>query len=233
MLHFIASGKGQYRIGQRTYPLSSGDFFLIRPNELITYQADEEEPWEYYWIGFSGSKVEELLALNGFSKEDHIGTIADTSFEEKLLAFMKADFFDDSQKLVNQANFYALFASFKVAAKPTLKNISGNRKKKYRESFLLYVENNYYREDLSIEEISRSLFLHPAYFSQLIKEELGLTAADYLNLYRMNKASLLLITTDLIVEEISNAVGYQNRHSFSRAFKKRFHCSPTEYKEKN
>ena len=105
-----------------------------------------------------------------------------------------------------------------------------SRTKKYSEAFLLYVGNNYYREDLTIEEIAKSMYLHPAYFSQVIKEELGLTALKYLNLYRMNKASQLLKTTELSVEQIAGAVGYQNRHSFTRAFKNRFQISPTQYK---
>ncbi|MPM98311.1 Arabinose operon regulatory protein [bioreactor metagenome] len=105
-----------------------------------------------------------------------------------------------------------------------------SRTKKYSEAFLLYVENNYYREDLTIEEIAKSMYLHPSYFSQVIKEELGLNALKYLNLYRMNKASQLLKTTELSVEEIASAVGYQNRHSFTRAFKNRFQSSPTRYK---
>ena len=231
IVHFVISGKGRYTVNDTTHHLGAGDFFLIRPNELVDYEADAEDPWEYYWIGFSGNRVKEILQTNGIGAKDYIGKI-DTkeALREKFESFMQSDFFDDSKKLVNQAFFYDIFSFFKIHSENMEMGVRVSQTKKYSEAFLLYVENNYYREDLTIEEIAKSMFLHPSYFSQVIKEELGLNALKYLNLYRMNKASQLLKTTELSIEEISNAVGYENRHSFSRAFKNRFHSSPSEYK---
>jgi AraC-like DNA-binding protein len=231
IVHFVISGKGRYTVNDTTHHLDAGDFFLIRPNELVDYEADAENPWEYYWIGFAGNKVKEILHTNGIGVKDYIGQV-DTKEElrGKFAHFMQSDFFDDSQKLANQALFCDIFSFFKIHNENVETDVRVSRMKKYSEAFLLYVENNYYREDLTIEEISKSMYLHPSYFSQVIKEELGLTALKYLNLYRMNKASQLLKMTELSIEEIASAVGYQNRHSFSRAFKSRFHSSPTRYK---
>ncbi len=231
LLHFIVSGKGRYTVAQQTYHLASGDFFLIRPNELIDYQADETEPWAYYWLGFSGEQVDKILQANGLAAQDYVGQVTQQAeLQRQFAGLMQLDFFDAAQKLTNQAKFYTAFAFFQL--QKTLHSAGAfSKRKKYSESFVLYVENNYYREDLTIEEIAKSLYLHPAYFSQVIKEELGLTALAYVTLYRMNKASVLLTATGLAVEEIASAVGYQNRHSFSRAFKKRFLVTPSMYRE--
>jgi AraC-like DNA-binding protein len=231
IVHFVISGKGRYTVNDTTHHLGAGDFFLIRPNELVDYEADAEDPWEYFWIGFSGNKVKEILHTNGIGAKDYIGQVdRKEALREKFAHFMQSDFFDDSKKLANQAFFYDIFSFFKIHNENMEMGVRVSQRKKYSEAFLLYVENNYYREDLTIEEIAKSMYLHPSYFSQVIKEELGLNALKYLNLYRMNKASQLLKTTELSIEEISSAVGYQNRHSFSRAFKNRFHSSPTRYK---
>ena len=231
IVHFVISGKGRYTVNDTTHHLAEGDFFLIRPNELVDYEADVQDPWEYYWIGFSGTKVKEILHTNGIGAKDYIGQVgAQKELQEKFAHFMEADFFDDAKKLANQALFYDIFSFFKIHNENMEMGVRISRTKKYSEAFLLYVGNNYYREDLTIEEIAKSMYLHPAYFSQVIKEELGLTALKYLNLYRMNKASQLLKTTELSVEQIAGAVGYQNRHSFTRAFKNRFQSSPTRYK---
>ena len=231
IVHFVISGKGRYTVNDITHHLGVGDFFLIRPNELVDYEADVQDPWEYYWIGFSGTKVKEILHTNGIGAKDYIGQVgAQKELQGKFAYFMESDFFDDAKKLANQALFYDIFSFFKIHNENMEMGVRISRTKKYSEAFLLYVGNNYYREDLTIEEIAKSMYLHPAYFSQVIKEELGLTALKYLNLYRMNKASQLLKTTELSVEQIASAVGYQNRHSFTRAFKNRFHSSPTRYK---
>lgn len=231
IVHFVISGKGRYTVNDTTHHLGVGDFFLIRPNELVDYEADTQDPWEYYWIGFSGTKVKEILHTNGIGAKDYIGQVgAQKELKGKFAHFMESDFFDDAKKLANQALFCDIFSFFKIHNENMEMEVRISRTKKYSEAFLLYVGNNYYREDLTIEEIAKSMYLHPAYFSQVIKEELGLTALKYLNLYRMNKASQLLKTTELSVEQIASVVGYQNRHSFTRAFKNRFQSSPTQYK---
>ena len=82
-----------------THHLGAGDFFLIRPNELVDYEADAEDPWEYYWIGFSGNKVKEILHTNGIGAKDYIGQVGTKEeLQEKFAHFMQSDFFDDSQK---------------------------------------------------------------------------------------------------------------------------------------
>lgn len=233
IFHYIVKGKGEFTVRNCTYSLKEGDFFLIRPNELIEYGADEIDPWEYYWVGFSGDKVDPLLLLNGIGKKDDIGRINQKELlKEKLANILKVDFFDERKKFEIQAAFFDILSFFTLEREEIETEKHIHKKKQYRESFLLYIQNYYYREDLTIEEIARSMYLHPSYFSQLIKEELDLTALEYLTQYRMNKASVLLTTTSLSVEEVSHAVGYKNRHSFSRAFKRRFKCTATEYREK-
>ena len=61
LAHYVASGRGVYQTGGRLYALSAGDVFLARPDENIFYQADAQEPWVYYWVGFHGSDARLLL----------------------------------------------------------------------------------------------------------------------------------------------------------------------------
>ena len=61
MLHYIKSGKGTFYSRGKTFHLKAGEFFFIEPEEIIWYEADEYEPWAYYWIGFRGNMVSEYL----------------------------------------------------------------------------------------------------------------------------------------------------------------------------
>lgn len=230
-IHYIVKGKGSYQVRNVTYHLEKGDFFITRPNEMVYYEADSENPWEYYWFGFSGDKTEDVLKLNHIHKNSHIGQTKDnTLIESKFKELIQFDFFNDQLKLKIQAAFFDLLAHFTVKSDDPLVIKQNNTKDKYTESFLLYIHNNYYRHSLTIEEIAHSLFLHPSYFSQIIKESLGMTAQDYLLTYRLTNAKRLLESTTLSIENISFSVGYINRHSFSRAFKKKFSQAPSEYR---
>lgn len=56
LVHFILDGQGNYQIGGKNYRLHKNQGFLIPANQLTTYQADEQEPWTYIWIGIRGRK---------------------------------------------------------------------------------------------------------------------------------------------------------------------------------
>ena len=69
LIHHVVAGKGYYTVGGQTFTLSAGDTFLVYPLTEITYHADQNEPWEYYWVGFSGSDAAAIIGATGFSKE--------------------------------------------------------------------------------------------------------------------------------------------------------------------
>ena len=51
LIHLVVAGRGVYQVGGAAFSLQEGDLFLAKPNQLITYAADEADPWEYYWVG--------------------------------------------------------------------------------------------------------------------------------------------------------------------------------------
>ena len=48
LLHYVVSGKGTYTLNGSSYPVHAGQVFLVWPNTLVRYCADESDPWEYY-----------------------------------------------------------------------------------------------------------------------------------------------------------------------------------------
>ena len=68
LIHYIISGKGTYKIGGSIHTLKEGDAFLVYPNTEVVYQADETDPWEYAWVGFTGSDAAMILQATDFSK---------------------------------------------------------------------------------------------------------------------------------------------------------------------
>ena len=55
LIHLVLSGKGVFEVSGRTWEVSAGDLFFARPSQLIRYTADEQQPWEYSWVGFNGA----------------------------------------------------------------------------------------------------------------------------------------------------------------------------------
>lgn len=78
LLHICTKGSGSFYANDYRYHIKKGQGFLIYPNELTFYQADEHTPWSYVWIAVSGEEVEKFLTLIGLSKQNPIFHCPDT-----------------------------------------------------------------------------------------------------------------------------------------------------------
>ncbi len=86
-------------------------------------------------------------------------------------------------------------------------------------------------EDLSVAHIAAELYLTPNYFSRLFKRVAGEGCNEYIVRKRIEKAKILLQTTNLKASKIADMVGYRDTNYFSLAFKKNTGVSPTKYRE--
>lgn len=87
---------------------------------------------------------------------------------------------------------------------------------------------NHYQDELSLKTLSQRLELHPNYLGQLFQQEVGTTFSDYVNQYRIERATHLLLYSDKKTAEIAGEVGYWDSTYFYRQFKKYAGVSPTE-----
>lgn len=95
-----------------------------------------------------------------------------------------------------------------------------------------YVESNF-GGDLSLDAIAYKLGITGPYLSSYFKEKTGTNFSDYIQTVRMNKATEMLIETDLLIQEIAFLVGYLTVASFNRVFKRYTGMTPGEFRRQN
>ena len=96
-------------------------------------------------------------------------------------------------------------------------------------SVLRYVEEHY--RDGSLTEIAGQLHYELPSLSRLIRQKTGKNYTDLLQEKRLSQAAWLLRNTDKNVDEIANAVGYENLSYFHRLFAARYGLSPKKYRD--
>ncbi|SDJ98813.1 response regulator transcription factor [Natronincola ferrireducens] len=98
-----------------------------------------------------------------------------------------------------------------------------------------YIENNYYKPDISLQKVAQLHNVNKGYLSKLMKEELGYSFTELLTKIRIARAKELLKEdlTGAKIYEIAKKIGYQSQHYFSRVFKNSEGISPLEYRTKN
>jgi two-component system, response regulator YesN len=100
-------------------------------------------------------------------------------------------------------------------------------------SAMLQYINDHFSEDITILGLSKRFNFHPKYISQLFRKELDITFTEYLTGLRMNRASVLLRTTSIPINEIADQVGCTDYFSFSKLFKKTIGLPPRSYRNAN
>lgn len=101
---------------------------------------------------------------------------------------------------------------------------------RHTKRILAYIEKHY-MNDLSLDHLAELMNLHPNYISSLFKKVTGDTFVNYLNAFRIKEAQKLLGThRHLSVSEIGRRVGFENKHYFTKVFKKYTGITPGAYR---
>jgi YesN/AraC family two-component response regulator len=93
-----------------------------------------------------------------------------------------------------------------------------------------YIWENYTRK-ISLKEIAHASGLSAPYFSTIFKEEMGENLSNYLNRLRVEKAAVMLATTNLPISGVAAACGFEDQSWFSKIFKNNTGFTPAKYRE--
>lgn len=94
----------------------------------------------------------------------------------------------------------------------------------------LFIERNYARKSLTLEQIAENTEVTASYVSSIFKKEMGLSVIEYLTDIRLEAAKKLMDADPLItIIEVADRVGYSDPYYFSKCFRKRFGLAPTVY----
>lgn len=98
------------------------------------------------------------------------------------------------------------------------------------EKFLSCVHVNHNKER-SLAFYADKLCLTPKYLSKVIKETSGSSANTWINNYVILEAKVLLKSSNLTIEEISEKLNFPSQSFFGKYFKRQVKLSPIEYRK--
>lgn len=238
LFHYVISGTGtliaeNFKKESISYSIKSGQGFMIFPNQICTYIADAQQPWEYVWIEFDGLRAKETVELSGLCVNSPVykakyKDVAQTMKDEMLYIINHKD--DSPFHLIG--HLYLFIDSFVKSSAITQISKSNNLRDFYIKEALSFIEQNF-QNDITVEEIAACCGLNRSYFGKIFHEVLGKSPQEFLISYRMTKATELLKLTSLSIAEVGSAVGYSNQLHFSRAFKKIYGISPRQWRNEN
>lgn len=239
-LLMILDGTGQVELDGRVYTGDKGDIFLIPPEAIhavygrsggnsllklmdIKFNVTEPSLYEDLRKMETGARLENMdWALHDFHR-----MVQESAGKQKYYYDMaNAILYQLLVRLIRQCCYSETRYEEEISpVPPTVSQYKGVNIKCLME----YIESNY-ANIVTLNHLSAQANINKTTLIEIFRTLYGMTPIRYLNRLRLQKAKELLVNTDVGIGEVAELVGFQSIHYFSRYFKEKENCSPTEYR---
>lgn len=229
LLHHIISGKGFYKLNHILYELNEGDTFLVYPFAEVTYYADDISPWEYAWVGFSGTDADTILSAAGFTPEAPIiyQSVNSDYIKRQLIHIYEARGSELYSAVEMTGRLYTTLSGFlHEPLTPVIPRQSSYET--YTKKGVEYIHSNY-SYPITVVDIAHYIGISRSHLFRAFQESMGQSPKEYLTSFRIKQACILLSHSDLSIAAIGRSVGFEDNLNFSKAFKKATGIAPSTY----
>ncbi len=228
VIKYTISGKGTFSIDSQTFPLKQGILSGFTPHNPHFYQSDTSNPLEHIFIIFTGSEAPRLFEQSTLASK----YIIDVASQSETLYLLKA--------IVKTALEKALFSQqiccnlLRILMLRQAANIKypTNDFSQSRETYQRckkYIDDNF-TKTFSSSEVADACAVNIRYMARLFRQYGKIKPHEYLMRLKLNKASTILLTSKLSVNEVGYALGFNDPYHFSRVFKKFHGLPPSTYR---
>ena len=231
VIHYVTKGYGTFKFNGKVYTLKKGDIFILLKGMQVEYVASIDDPWEYYWIGFSGSNANEYLNRTSITNSCVANCEENSKIPQIILNMCEISKTYNPSKsddiLLLKELYSLLYALIEEFPKPF--EYKDKELHTYIQDALNFINSNY-MHSITVQEIADYVNLSRSYLYKMFIKNLGISPQRYLINLRMYKATLLLKSTKLPIGEVASSVGYSDSLLFSKTFSKHFSMSPLNYR---
>lgn len=249
-LYYITKGTAKVYHNNKVFNLKPNCMYLVPSYSYSRYKCDDYH--EQYYISFleeisNGGSIynlkdfeyeieadenclyyfERLLEIN---KNRKIKNSDPKTYDNrpKLQAFIKQNNALNTKELLETQGILTILLSKFITKTIRYKNNTTPTK-------TLYNIQNYINENLAlpitVEALADKCHYSTDYFSRLFYGTYGIRPNKYIQLKRIERAQLLLLTTTSSLKEIAQKVGFENLAYFSRTFKKHTSKTPAAFRK--
>lgn len=247
-IYLITSGEAYIFPNNQKIRLEPGFLYLIPAYIPCSYNCPES--FVQYYLHFTAELADELNIFDIYAFEfKAVANKKDTELFDRLLEINPETGLRVVDPAVYQAKSWLnktdenpsvallietkgiilqLLSRFLHADKPA--NAQKSNVSSRFKDILLFIRNNI-DKNISINELSVLAQMSNDHFTRSFKKETGTAPLEYINQKRIEKAQLLLVVTNLSVNEILVKTGFNSASYFIRVFKTTTGLTPLEYRK--
>ena len=176
VIHYIISGKGILMRNNQYFEIGPGEAFYLSPNDFNYYRANEQEPWQYLWVLFNGTKANLIMSATTLST---VGVIKDTD-DQFIFNAMKQLHANIADAKINNFQLTGLLYSFLgglIYHYPRVAEAKDTLALSYIDMAVEYIKANYHKQHI-IGDMTKHLNLTRAYVYKLFKKYLECSPSE-------------------------------------------------------
>ncbi len=229
LIHYVSHGKGTFVCNKNSYELRQGDMFFIAPGQLVSYRADQQDPWAYCWVGFNGTDARRLVTMAGFSTAQPVLRMDDSEETSRRLLRIAEVSGNTAASDAEMAGYLYLFLSYLIQHND--RHAVTDPHQEYVANALRFIQYNY-ANDIGVNDIAHYVGISRSQLYRAFLQDFGVSPHNYLQKYRINEACSLLHNAGISIAEVAGSVGFNDPLYFSRVFKTIKQCTPSDYQRR-
>ncbi len=235
-LYYLLEGERRYFINGQIYTVHEGDIIIIPHTTLHHTTAISSRQHTRYLLEFDDAFIHENIQekLKSCFTTHHITLTHEQrkSFEHVL---QKIDAEQQADSEFKDVLFHAYLNELLVMLIRIFKTDTPTATKpKTATEQLIETATNFIGRNLhntiTLTQIADNYHLSHSYFSRIFKSYTGFGFNEYLTHLRIQKATQLLLSSNMPISEISFQCGFSDSNYFSTVFKKEVGLSPIKYR---
>jgi len=203
-----------------------------RPSTVIFHP-----PQESHAVDFDNEAVRILSVEVGFSRLDYLrrhSIVLDSSAScrTETIAWLGRRIHKEFRRMDNTSPLAIEGLVFEILAEAsrTQSNSFKSRTPRWLAQSREFLHDNF-SESLALEDIAKTVGVHPVHLARVFREQYGCTVGEYLRRLRIEFACQKISTTDMPLSEIAHAAGFADHSHLSKTFKHHFGLTPSAYRK--
>jgi len=244
---YIYKGKGTHFLNNSILPYTTGDLFLLCPEDSHTFNI--EESTRFVFIKFTDSyfKLFQQPDADGFLSSEAIQIMRNRLLKENKLeiTFPNSGILrnnidnillasETDQNISHSQIIYHQILSIIALIKNSISTMAINFSliDSSEEELISYIHDQIYTPNaLKIPNVSLHFNIAPKYFSAYFKRRFGIAYSQYVNQYKASLIELRFQSKMFTIKQVADEFGFADESHLSRFFKKYYQLSPGAYQK--
>lgn len=248
-LKFVVDGIENYTLNDKTYQVQPNNLLIAQSEQFCRFFIDSKTPIEGLCMSIDNKFMHEIVAsyCNLEMDEALLNFYTTNAFQPVLLQNKSSELFenliflankkknDRNEQILFQDEFFYHIGELVIRESlPVFSAINQVNAQKWQTKKMIYTKmleakgliESELEINLAIPEIAKRLQLTTFHFIRCFKAVYGCSPYQFQLETRLNKSIQLIKSGNYSITDVADELGFADLPTFSKAFKRKFGCSP-------